>query len=132
MKNKIALGARVFLGLIYFIFGLNFFLNFIPVPPPPEGAAGAFMGGLFGSGYFFQVLKVVEVLGGLALLTGFFAPLALVVLAPVTVHIFLYHTILTPGLENAVMPTVLVVLHVLAATLYPRVFRPLLQPKPLT
>lgn len=124
MKSKVALGARLLLGLIFFVFGLNGFLQFLPQPPLPE-AAMAFMGGLAGSGYFFPVLKGAEVIGGALLLTGFAAPFALVLLAPITIQILLFHSVLTPGLENAVLPIVMVALHIIAATAYWSVFRPL-------
>ena len=61
MKNKIHLALRIFLGLIYFVFGLNGFLNFIPVPPMPE-AMTTFMGAMLNTGYFFPLLKGTEVI----------------------------------------------------------------------
>ena len=54
-------------------------------------AAGAFMGALVGTGYFMAVVKLVEVVAGLMILTGRFLPLGLVLLAPVSVHILLFH-----------------------------------------
>lgn len=102
--------ARVLLGLIFFVFGLNGFLHFIP-QPPPEGEAAAFLGALFAAGYMFPVIKGVEVLAGLALLGNRFVPLALTVLAPITVNIALFHLFLAP----AGMPMVVVLL---AASLY--------------
>ncbi len=128
MNSKVALGARVLLGLIFFVFGLNYFFNFIPQPPLPEGAV-AYMTGLGASGFFFPVLKGVEILCGLALLTGIFAPLALVILAPIVVQIFLFHAMLTPGLQNLVLPLVLVVLSLVVAHSYREKYLPLLQPK---
>lgn len=128
MNNKIAIGARVLLGLIFFVFGLNGFLNFIPQPPLPEGAV-AYMTGLGSTGYFFPVLKGVEVLAGAALITGIFAPLALIVLAPIIVQIFLFHAILTPGVSNLVMPLALVVLALITAYSYRKKYEPLLQAK---
>ena len=38
--------ARLFLGLVFTVFGLNFFLHFIPTPPPAPRAA-AFAGGRY-------------------------------------------------------------------------------------
>ena len=40
--------ARYLAGLIFLVFGLNGFLNFIPLPPP-GGIAGQFMGALYAS-----------------------------------------------------------------------------------
>jgi hypothetical protein len=105
-KSNLALyaahGARIGLGLVYFVFGLNGFLNFLPTPPA-TGAAGAFLGGLAATGYFFPLLKATEVLGGLALLTNRAVPLALVVLAPITVQIFAYHALLAGGVGLSVV-----------------------------
>jgi len=125
MKKKVPLVARILLGLIYFVFGLNGFLNFIPAPAGMPEPAMSFLGALAASGYFFPVLKVTEVAFGFLLLIGFAAPLALVVLAPVTLHIFLFHAVLTPGAQNSVLPVAMIVLHLVAASAYWHLYRPL-------
>jgi len=130
MKQKVFAGARIFLGLIYFVFGLNGFLQFIPQPPMPESVV-PFMTGLMSTGYFFPVLKATEVIGGLLLLTGFAAPLGLILLAPITVQIFLFHWVMTPGIENSLMPIVMIALHVTAAVAYWNLYRPLFDRKPI-
>ena len=89
--------ARITLGLIFFIFGLNFFLHFIPSGSQPEGKAALFLGGLFQTGYLFPLIKVIEVIAGALLLAGFFVPLLLVILMPITINIVLFHSILEPG-----------------------------------
>ena len=61
--------ARSLLGLIFVVFGSNMFLNFIPMPPPPEGPARDFMMALVVSHYFY-VVGALEVVGGLLLFTG--------------------------------------------------------------
>src|ERR1035438_1418462 len=96
--NVSVLTARILLGLIFFIFGLNFFFHFIPNNSQPEGKAAAFIGGLFQSGYLFPLIKVIEVLSGIFLLTGLFIPLVLVVLMPISINILLFHSILEPGI----------------------------------
>ena len=83
-------------GTMLVVFGLNGFLHFIPMSPP-EGEAGAFMGGLAASGYFFPLLKATEILVGIALLTRRFVPLALTVLAPITINILAFHLFLAPA-----------------------------------
>jgi uncharacterized membrane protein YphA (DoxX/SURF4 family) len=88
--------SRVLLGLIFFVFGLNGFLQFIPQPPMPE-KAGAFMGGLAAAGYMFPLIKGVEVIGGALLLSNRFVPLALALIAPNVVNIVLFHAVLAPG-----------------------------------
>lgn len=126
--QKASMVSRYLLGLIYFVFGLNGFLNFLPMPPLPEQAM-AFMGGLGGSGYFFPFLKGTEVLMGALLLSGFAVPFAYVILAPITINILLFHAILTPGLQNSVMPLFLVILSLVGAYNYKDVFSPLFTTK---
>ncbi|HEY8375502.1 MAG TPA: DoxX family membrane protein [Nannocystis sp.] len=89
--------ARCMLGLVFLVFGLNGFFHFLSMPPPPEGPAGAFLGGLVAAGYMFPLIKGTEVVAGALLLAGRFVPLALVLLAPVIVNIVAYHLFLAPG-----------------------------------
>ena len=86
MKKWIDIGVQALLGLIFFVFGLNGFLHFL-AEPEVSGDAATYMGGLAATGYFFPVLKVVEVVGGFLLLIRKFPALALVLLAPVVVQI---------------------------------------------
>jgi len=96
MTRHLPTVARVLLGLLFFVFGLNGFLNFMPTPPVPA-PAGEFLGGLAASGYMFPLIKGTEVAAGALLLAGRFVPLALVLLAPVIVNIVLFHLVLAPG-----------------------------------
>lgn len=105
--------ARVLFGLIFFVFGLNGFLHFLPVPGPTSAEGGEFMGGLAGTGYIFPIVKLIETLVGLALLSGFMVPLALVVIFPIVVVIALYHTITEPA--GAGMAVVLLALNLFLA-----------------
>ena len=94
--DKLSLVARILLGLIFLVFGLNGFFHFMSPPPMPSDMM-AYMAGLNASGFFFPLLKATEVICGALLLTGMFVPLALVVLAPIVLHIFLAHLFLAPG-----------------------------------
>src|SRR5678816_1555036 len=91
-----ALIARLLLGLIFVVFGLNGFLQFIPMGPMPAGLAGQFIGALFQSHYLW-VVAALQVIGGLLLLINRFVPLGLVLLGPVIVNILLYHLLLFPS-----------------------------------
>jgi len=95
-SNKLPTVARVVLGTIFFVFGLNGFFHFIPQPPPPQSAL-PFLGGLASAGYFFPLLKTVETAAGALLLLGAFVPFALTLLAPVIVNIAAFHLFLAPG-----------------------------------
>ena len=98
--------ARLLLGIVFTVFGLNIFLHFIP-QPPPQGQAGAFAGAMFISGYIY-VIGALQVLGGLIMLSGRFVALGLVLLGPVIVNILLFHIFLAPqGLPVAFVVGVL-------------------------
>ncbi|HPM29036.1 MAG TPA: DoxX family membrane protein [Chryseolinea sp.] len=127
VKSISATTARIVLGLIYFVFGLNFFFHFIPTPPPSGGVADAFTGGLFQSGYFFPMLKGLEVVLGALLLIGFFVPLALVVLMPISINILLFHAFLSP--DNTIMGIVIVSLQIYLSWFYRDYYKPLFSPK---
>lgn len=115
--------ARVLLGLVFFVFGLNGFLHFIP-EPSHDGVAATFLGGLAASGYFFPLLKGTEVVAGALLLANRFVPLALVVLAPVIVNIVAFHAALDPkGLGLAI---VLLALEIGLAYAHRKAFAPIL------
>jgi uncharacterized membrane protein YphA (DoxX/SURF4 family) len=88
--------ARILLGLVFVVFGLNGFLRFIPMSPPPAGAA-AFFGGLMAASYMLPLIKGIEVVGGALLLANRFVPLALALLAPNVVNIVLFHAFLEPA-----------------------------------
>lgn len=99
--KKATLIARLLYGLIFVASGITFFLI---TPPPQEGAMATFMAGMQATGYFLVFLKVTEIVCGLMLLAGMFVPLALVVLAPIVLNIFLVHAFMAPeGLVVAVV-----------------------------
>ena len=87
--------ARVLLGLIFLIFGLNGFLNFIPAQLP-SGLAGQFLTALIQSHYIIFI-SVVYVAGGVPLLINRYVPLGLVLLGPVIVNILAFHIFLAPS-----------------------------------
>ena len=95
-ETRPQIAARLGLGLVFTVFGLNGFLNFIP-HAPPTGAAGAFIGALAASGYMFPLLKATEVVAGVLLLTRRAVPFALTLLAPVVVNIVAFHVFLDPA-----------------------------------
>lgn len=107
MKRWIDIAVQALLGLVFFVFGLNGFFQFLPMPELPQPAAD-FMGALVGTGYFLVVLKIVETVSGLLLLIRRFSALALLLLAPIIVNIFLFHLFLAPsGLPLAILLVIL-------------------------
>jgi putative oxidoreductase len=101
--------ARFLLGLIFLIFGLNGFFHFLSMPAP-TGVAGQFMGALFVS-HLLIVIFVIQLIGAVLLLLNRYVPLALTLLAPIIVNIFLFHLLMAPsGLPLVIIVTVLWVL----------------------
>lgn len=98
----VVLIARLLLGLVFFVFGLNGFLNYLPAPMPP-GVAGAYLGALLSSHYVYLV-SGTEVAAGLLLLINRYVPLALALLAPVIANILVFHiTMLAAGWQPALV-----------------------------
>ena len=86
------------LALVFIVFGANFFLHCLPMPPM-SGDSGAFAGLLFKSGYL-TVVKVLEVIIGILLLVPVTRALALLLIAPIAVNILLFEVCLAhqPGI----------------------------------
>jgi putative oxidoreductase len=105
--NKLTLIARILMGLIFFVFGLNGFFHFIPMPAP-QGPSVVFFYGMIATVYFFPLLAGTQTVCGVLLLSGAMVPLALIVLAPVILNIFLFHAFIDrSGLPLAIVLGVL-------------------------
>ncbi len=88
--------AQILLGLIFVVFGLNGFFHFMSMPQMSQPGVELMMA-LGKTGYFFTLLKLCEIIGGMLVLTGMSIPLGLLILAPITVNIFMFHLFLAPG-----------------------------------
>ncbi|HUQ59283.1 DoxX family membrane protein [Lentzea sp.] len=119
--------TRVLTGLLFTVTGLNGFLNFMPAPDPSTMApAGvAFTTALYATGYMLQLVAGVQVVAGVLLLVGRFVPLALAILAPMVVNIFLIHVFLEPS--GLVIAILVVLAEIGLAWAYRDKFRPMLQ-----
>jgi len=95
--KKTVLVSRILLGFLYLVFGLDYFLHFIPYQPLHTGAAGAFIAGLKGTGYFYPMQKVIQIVGGLSLLLNRYPAFSAVVLFPISLNVLLFHTFLVPS-----------------------------------
>jgi putative oxidoreductase len=87
--------VRVLMGLM-FLFASCYYFFGPPPPMPTEGAIKIFNDGLAASGYMMNLVKVLELLCGIAFVTGFFVALANIVILPITVNIFMVHAFLMP------------------------------------
>jgi uncharacterized membrane protein YphA (DoxX/SURF4 family) len=118
--------VRVLVGLLFIFSSLSFLLKLV-VPPEQTGNMKIFMDGLVASGYLFQAIKIVELVCGIAFVSGFFVPLASVLISPIIVNILLVHIFLdTSGLPVGI---VLTISNVFLAYYHKELFIPLLKPK---
>jgi putative oxidoreductase len=121
--------ARYLAGLIFLVFGLNGFLNFIPLPPP-GGIAAQFMGALYAS-HYLMVIFAFQIVAAVPLLVNRYVPLAVAMLAPVIVNILFFHALMAPsGLPLAVFVAVLwAVIFVDVRSAFAGLFQARLQPR---
>jgi putative oxidoreductase len=96
MKNGLFIAARILLGLMFVVFGLNGFLAFIPNPPTIPQAAMAFFGAMVQSHFSYFVFGA-QFIGGALLLVNRFVPLAVVILAAVIANILAFHITMWPA-----------------------------------
>jgi putative oxidoreductase len=105
--------ARVVLALPFLLAGSNHFLHFMPEPagPSPESHAGQFAGVLAASGYL-NVLKVLELVGGVLVISGRLVPLGLTILTPIVVNILLFEIFMvgSPGIGVVLLVLCLVLI----------------------
>lgn len=89
--------TSIILGIPYLILGSNYFFNFIAMPPMP-GDAGAYLGLLYNTG-FLAVVKTLEIILSILLISGFLRPLALILVAPISINILLFEVLIAkmPG-----------------------------------
>ena len=124
--NALFVICRLFLGLIFFVFGLNGFLHFIPMGPMPAGLAGQFFVVMTQSHYMVPV-SGLQLICGILLLINQFVPLALTLLAPIIVNILIFHITMQPaGLPPGMVALILWI--VVASRLWSH-FAPLLTQK---
>ena len=120
--------ARYLLGLIFTVFGLNGFLNFIHQPPPNPLALQFLV--TVSEAHFAAFFFAFQLLGGLLLLSGYFVPLALTVLAAELYNILAFHLTLSPA--TIALALVASVLWVLVFLQYRNSFNTIFSAKPAT
>ena len=127
LKGRIAVVVvRVLLGLMFLVFGLNGFLNFMPQPKDLPAEIVSVMGALMNAGYL-AVVSGAEVIIAVLLLTNRFVPLALAMLAPIVVGIITFHIAMAP--QTIVPGIVVLLMELYLAWAYRGAFRPMLRAK---
>jgi len=109
MKSMFTKIVRITLGTILVVFGANMIHHFLPLDQPDGNtAAGQFMNSLNATGYIFPIVGVLEVVIGIMLLLKKWVAFALILLAPISINILLFHLFLEiPGLSVALLIVIL-------------------------
>ncbi|WP_378179768.1 DoxX family membrane protein [Aquimarina sp. SS2-1] len=96
MNTKLIVALRVLLGLLLIVFGSNKFIGFLPDFEFANPDAGIFFDALAGS-YILKTVGLIEIIVGLLLVINKVVPFALVLMAPISVNIILFHATLDPA-----------------------------------
>ncbi len=107
--KKVTTIISIILGLILIIFGLNKFLNFMPVME--LSAPGLeFMGAFVKVGYGMTLVAIVEIITGILIASNKYRAFALVILFPILLNALLFHLFLDP--ENMLLAVLVVVMNI--------------------
>lgn len=87
--------ARILLGGMMLFASIAYFFKLGGEQPAPTGDMATVMAGFVALKYMFPLAKGIELICGLAIISGKFLRLALLVLLPITVNIFLIHTVVS-------------------------------------
>lgn len=124
MNSNFTTVLRIILGLGLLVFGLNKLLAFIPMFEMPHAAAN-FMESLKASGYIFYTIAILEIVIGLLLLLKKWVPFALVLLAPLSFNILLFHIFL--DVSDILVAIVIFGINLLLIYKYWKAYRPMFQ-----
>lgn len=115
---------RIILGLALLFFGMSKMINFSFMPTHIyTGDAALFIDSLSSSGYILKVVGIFEIFIGLLLLLNKWVPFALLLLAPITFNILLFHIFLDiPGIFPALL---VIALNVILIYKSWKIYRPL-------
>ena len=123
MNSKVFMILRILLGIFVLVFGVNKFAGFLP---PPEGlseTAGAYFGALT-SAKVMDLVGIVEIVAGLALIFNKYGALLAIILMSISVNAVLFHAVLDPG--NVLPAVVLLLLNIVVLYSYKDKYKDLL------
>lgn len=118
--------VRVLMGLLFLFSSISFLFKLIE-QPEQTGNMKIFVDGMNASGYMMQAVKLIELVCGIAFVSGFFVPLASILISPIIINILFVHIFLdTSGLPIALY---LVASNLFIAHIHREIFLPILKPK---
>ena len=124
MKKNIFLGTQIIVGFLLIMFGLNKFLQFLPmVPMAPQ--MGEFMTSLYKTGYIFPISGVIQTVAGLAFILNKFTSLMAVLVMPIMINALLSHLFLDPSgsAAAAIIVLALIIIMVKQKDAYVKIFK---------
>lgn len=120
---------RILLGLLFLVSAVDGFSLILTgtnyIRPPTSEAGLRFERALQDSGFIWPLMKSIDLVAAICLLTNRFAPLALLFLLPIITVIVLFHLVLNPG--GAPVAAILAVLTALLLFGYRDRYAPLLR-----
>ncbi len=116
--------VRSLLGLLFLITSITYIFKLI-TPPEPTGAMKIFLTGLQASVYMMPTVMIIEMMCGIAFLSGKFVPLATVLISPIIVNIILVHAFIAP--EGLPMAIFVVLANLFVAYYHRESYKPLLK-----
>jgi uncharacterized membrane protein YphA (DoxX/SURF4 family) len=103
MNSQFTTITRILLGLILVAFGINKLYEFIPLPEPPR-VASELMASMANTGYVLNLVAIFEIIIGLMLIFRLWVPFVLLILAPLSLNILLFHLFLhVPYIGTAIL-----------------------------
>lgn len=123
MNSKVFMVLRILLGIFVLIFGVNKFVGFLPPPEGMSEAAGSYFAAL-SSAKVMDLVAIVEIIAGIALIFNKFGALFALILMSVSVNAVLFHATLDPG--NMIPAIALLVLNVIVLYGYKDKYKALL------
>lgn len=124
MKSTFTTLLRILLALALLFFGANKLFEFMPLYELPAEASN-FIESLESTGYVFYVVALLEIIIGLLLLFGKWVPFALILLAPISLNILLFHMFL--DVSGIAVAIVIVAINIILIFKYWKAYRPLFQ-----
>jgi putative oxidoreductase len=118
-----AIIIRILMGAMFVFSSVSFLFKLMP-QPELTGDVKTFMDGMTASVYLMTTVKIVELICGIAFITGFFVPLATVVIFPITLNILLFHVFLGP--ETILVALLLMLGNLFLAYYYRDKYKPML------
>jgi len=87
--------ARYLMGLLFTLFGLNGFFNFLPATPMPSSAVQFFT--ILVTSHYMLPIFLIQLACGVLFLINRYVPLALTLIGPVIFNILLFHITMNPS-----------------------------------